>query len=84
VTIIGRLIRVVDRKLVTTVTGEARVPATADRMAAVTQAFEAASQKVALDLARQAAVAIADDAPVLRKARGASGDIRQEIETQPE
>jgi cholesterol transport system auxiliary component len=84
VTIIGRLIRVVDRKLVTTVTGEARVPATADRMAAVTQAFEAASQKVALDLARQAAVAIADDAPVLRKARGSSGDIRQEIETQPE
>lgn len=81
---IGRLIRVVDRKLVTTVTGEARVPATAERMAAVTQAFEAASQKVALDLARQTAVAVADDVPVLRKARGEVGDTRPQNETQPE
>lgn len=84
VMIIGRLIRVVDRKLVTTVTGEARVPATAERMAAVTQAFEAASQKVALDLARQAAVAIADDVPVLRKARGEGVATQAENETQPE
>jgi cholesterol transport system auxiliary component len=84
VMIIGRLIRVVDRKLVTTVTGEARVPATAERMAAVTQAFEAASQKVALDLARQTAVAVADDVPVLRKAHGEISDARSENETQPE
>lgn len=84
VTIIGRLIRVVDRKLVTTVTADARVAATAERMAAVTQAFEAASQKVALDLARQAAAAIANDVPVFRKAHGASGAARQESETQPE
>ena len=84
VMIIGRLVRVVDRKLVTTVTGEARVPATAERMAAVTQAFEAASQKVALDLARQAAVAIADDVPVLRKARGEGVAARPENETRPE
>jgi cholesterol transport system auxiliary component len=84
VMIIGRLIRVVDRKLVTTVTGEARAPTTEERMAAVTQAFEAASQKVALDLARQTAVAVADDVPVLRKAHGESGDIRPENKTQPE
>ena len=84
VMIIGRLIRVVDRKLVTTVTGEARVPATAERMAAVTQAFEAASQKVALDLARQTAGAVASDVPVLRKAHGESGEMPPENKTQPE
>jgi cholesterol transport system auxiliary component len=70
VMIIGRLIRVVDRKLVTTVSSDAREPASAERMTAVAQAFEAASQKVALDLARQAAIAIADDVPMLRKAHG--------------
>lgn len=80
VMIIGRLIRVVDRKLVTTVTGEARAPASEERMAAVSQAFEAASQKVALDLARQTAVAIANDVPIFRKAHGQSA----ENETQPE
>jgi cholesterol transport system auxiliary component len=81
VKIIGRLIRVADRKLVTTVTGEARIAATAERMAAVTQAFEAASQKVALDLARQTAIAVAADVPVLRRARG---DTRPENATQLE
>ena len=70
VLIIGRLIRVVDRKLVATVRSEASVAAAEERMSAVVQAFEAASQKVALDLARQAAVAIAADAPLLSKARG--------------
>lgn len=70
VTLIGRLIRVVDRKLVTTVSSDARVRATEERMAAVAAAFESASQKVALDLAKQTAVAIADDQPTLRKARG--------------
>lgn len=84
VMIIGRLIRVVDRKLVTTVSGEARVPATAERMAAVSQAFEAASQKVSLDLARQTAIAVAEDVPVLRKARGDRDQPRPENETQPE
>jgi cholesterol transport system auxiliary component len=84
VMIIGRLIRIIDRKLVTTVTGEARVAATAERMAAVSQAFEAAAQKVALDLARQTAIAVADDVPVLRKAHGVIGDARSENETQPE
>lgn len=70
VTIIGRLIRVVDRKLVSTVTSEARVRATEERMTAVAAAFESASQQVALDLAKQTAVVVADDQPTLRKARG--------------
>lgn len=70
VMIIGRLIRVVDRKLVTTVSSAAKVAASEERMGAVTAAFESAAQKVALDLARQAAVAVAADAPTLREARG--------------
>lgn len=70
VTIIGRLIRVVDRKLVTTVSSDVRVAASAERMTAVAAAFESAAQKVALDLAKQTALAIADDQPTLRKARG--------------
>jgi cholesterol transport system auxiliary component len=82
VMIIGRLIRVVDRKLVTTVTSEARAAANEDRMAAVTQAFETASQKVALDLARQTAIAVANDVPVFRKAHG--DDTRPENVAQPE
>jgi cholesterol transport system auxiliary component len=82
VMIIGRLIRVVDRKLVTTVTSEARAAANEDRMAAVTQAFETASQKVSLDLARQTAIAVANDVPVFRKAHG--DETRPERETQPE
>lgn len=65
-----RLIRVVDRKLVTTVTAESRVPAREERMAAVAAAFEQASNAVALDLLNQLAAAIAADAPVLAKARG--------------
>lgn len=84
VMIIGRLIRIVDRKLVTTVTGEARVAAKAERMADVTQAFEAASQKVSIDLARQTAIAVANDVPVLRKAHGDIDESRPENDTQPE
>lgn len=78
VMIIGRLIRIFDRKLVTTVSSDARVAATAERMAAIMQALEAASQKVALDLARQTAVAVADDVPVLRKAHGEANEPRPE------
>lgn len=70
VAIIGRLIRVVDRKLVATVTSESRVRSTEESMTAVSAAFESASQKVALDLAKQTAVVVADDQPTLRKARG--------------
>lgn len=78
VMIIGRLIRVVDRKLVTTVTSTARVAASEDRMSAVAAAFESAAQKVALDLAQQTAVAVASDQPTLRKARGERDEIRPE------
>lgn len=81
VMIIGRLIRVVDRKLVTTVTSNARVAAREESMGAVAAAFESASQKVALDLARQTAVAVAADQPTLRKARGESNKAPSE---QPE
>lgn len=76
VMIIGRLIRVVDRKLVTTTSSEARVPASEERMAAVMVAFESAARKVSLDLAQQTAVAVAADQPTLRKARGESDDVR--------
>lgn len=75
---IGRLIRIVDRKLIETVSSDARVPATAERMIAVAQAFESAAQKVSLDLAQQTAVAIAADQPALRKARGESNEVRPE------
>ena len=78
VMIIGRLIRVVDRKLVTTVNSEARAAASEDRMAAVAAAFESASQKVALDLAQQTAVAVAADQPTLRKAHGESDETKPE------
>lgn len=74
VTIIGRLIRIVDRKLVTTVSSEARVAASAERMNLVAAAFESAAQKVALDLAQQTAAAVATDQPALRKARGESDE----------
>jgi ABC-type uncharacterized transport system auxiliary subunit len=70
VTIIGRVVRVVDRKLVATVSSDAKVRATEDRMTAVAAAFESAAQKVSLDLAKQTAAVIADDQPNLRKARG--------------
>ena len=75
---IGRLIRIVDRKLVETVSSDARVPAKQDRMTSVAEAFEAAAQKVALDLARQTAVAIAGDQPALSKARGEDREVRKE------
>lgn len=76
VMIIGRLIRVVDRKLVTTVSSSARVAASEDRMSAVAAAFESAAQKVSLDLAQQLATAVAADGPTLRKARGDTGEAR--------
>lgn len=78
VMIIGRLIRVVDRKLVTTVSSNARVAVSEERMTAVTAAFESAAQKVALDLGQQTAVAVAADQPTLRKARGENSEARPE------
>lgn len=73
VAIIGRVIRVTDRKLVATVASEARQRATEERMTAVAAAFESATQKVSLDLAKQTATVVADDQPNLKKARGESG-----------
>jgi len=74
---IGRLIRIVDRRLVETISSSERVAATAERMTAVAQAFESAAQKVALDVAQQTAAAIAADQPALRKARGESSEAGQ-------
>lgn len=73
VMIIGRLIRITDRKLVATVSSDARVRASEDRMSAVAAAFEAAAQKVSLDIAKQTATVVADDQPNLLKLRGESG-----------
>jgi cholesterol transport system auxiliary component len=76
--IIGRLIRITDRKLVATVHSDARVRSTEERMSAVAAAFESAAQKVSLDLAQQTATAVAADAPLLRKARGESNAAHSE------
>lgn len=76
VMMIGRLIRVADRKLVTTVSSTGKAAAGEERMAAVMGAFEVAAQKVSLDLAQQIATAVAADQPALRKARGEGDDVR--------
>jgi cholesterol transport system auxiliary component len=62
VTIVGRLIRVSDRQLVQTFAAAAESRATDNRMSAVAAAFEAAAQKVVLELAQKTATAIAGDA----------------------
>jgi cholesterol transport system auxiliary component len=61
VKMLGRLIRVSDRELAATVAAEATAPAADNRMHAVAAAFEIAAHKVALDLARQTASAVAAD-----------------------
>jgi len=73
VSIIGRLIRIADRKLVATVSSDVRERATEDRMSAVAAAFESAAQRASLDLAEQIATVVADDQPNLHKLRGESG-----------
>jgi cholesterol transport system auxiliary component len=70
VTITGRLIRIVDRQLVDTFVAEATQAANDDRLSAVVAAFEAAGQKVAVELAQKTAAAIAGDEQNLRSARG--------------
>lgn len=65
VNMMGRLIRVVDRELVASVTAEAKSRATDNRMGAVVAAFEAAAQKVAVELAQKTATAVAGDATKL-------------------
>lgn len=70
VAFVGRLIRVVDRELVTTVASDAKVAASDNRMAAVTAAFEAASHRAILDLGRQTVAAVKEDEPVLKRLAG--------------
>lgn len=61
VTIVGRVIRITDRVMVDTFVASARQPAGENRMTSVAEAFEKAGQKVALELARQVAGAVAKD-----------------------
>lgn len=70
VTILGRLIRVVDRQLVDTFAATAQAKATDNRLAPVAAAFETAAHKVVLELAQKTATAIAGDAEKLKAAGG--------------
>lgn len=65
---VARLVRVVDRELVATVTADARVGAQDNRMSAVAAAFEAASHQAILDIAQQTAGAVSADQSSLRSA----------------
>lgn len=69
VTLVGRLIRVVDRGLVATVQSEARVAARDNRMSEVAAAFESASHQAILDLGKQLATAVTNDQAALKSAR---------------
>ncbi len=82
VTFIGRLIRVVDRKLVTTVKSEARVDAEHNRMSAVAAAFESAAQRATLDLGAQVAAAVTNDEAELQSAKGEE-DLSQRTPSSP-
>ena len=70
VTILGRLIRVVDRQLVDTFSATAQSKASDNRLGAVVAAFETAAHKVVLELAQKTATTIAADADKLRAAGG--------------
>lgn len=69
VALVGRLIRIIDRELVATVSSEARSEAEEERMSAVTAAFERASHEAILDLGKQVAAVVNSDADSLRAAR---------------
>ena len=68
VAMVGRLVRVIDRELVATVSADAQVTADDNRMSAVAAAFEAASQQAILDIARQTAAAVETDRASLSSA----------------
>lgn len=72
VALIGRLIRVIDRELVATVSSQARAEAQEERMSAVTAAFERASHQAIVDVGHQLAAVVNGDAHMLRTARGES------------
>lgn len=69
VALVGRLIRIIDRKLVATVNSQAKVQAQEDRLSEVLAAFERASHQAILDLGNQTAQVVRDDADTLREAR---------------
>ena len=70
VTILGRLISVVDRQLVDTFAATAQSKAADNRLGPVAAAFETAAHKVVLELAQKTATAIAGDAEKLKAAGG--------------
>lgn len=70
VTILGRLIRVVDRQLVDTFAATAQTKASDNRLGPVAAAFEDAAHKVVLELAQKTATAVAGDAQKLQAAGG--------------
>jgi cholesterol transport system auxiliary component len=59
--LVGRLIRITDRRLLETVVASTTRPATENRLNEVTAAFESAGQWAALELARQTSAAIIRD-----------------------
>jgi ABC-type uncharacterized transport system auxiliary subunit len=61
VTLIGRLIRVRDRKLVDTISAAGTQQATENRLSSVATAFETVMQKLSLDLVQRTADAVASD-----------------------
>jgi cholesterol transport system auxiliary component len=63
VTLLGRLIRVKDRKLIAALNATAEDRANDNRLGAVVGSFEKAAQKVALDLAQKVAAAVSSDVP---------------------
>jgi ABC-type uncharacterized transport system auxiliary subunit len=71
VTILARLIRVVDRQLVDTFAATAQSKAADNRLGAVAAAFESAAHKVVLELAQKTSTSIAGDAEKLEAAGGA-------------
>jgi len=62
VTLIGRLIRIRDRKLVDTLSATAMKPASENRLTSVAAAFETAMQEVSLEIAGKAAAIVSADA----------------------
>jgi cholesterol transport system auxiliary component len=61
VSVVGRIIRIRDRKLIETISAAATKQAGENRLAAVASAFETAMQQVSLDIASRTATVIAAD-----------------------
>jgi len=69
VALLGRVIRIVDRKLIATVQSAAQMQADYNRMHAVVATFEAAAHRAILDLGDQVVAAIRADLTSLQTAR---------------